>query len=646
MSSGQLQTFVYEELPHFPFPLSKFPLHLCPLNYLSVEQISKSYGVKVLFEDLSFGIERGQKVALIARNGTGKSTLLKCLIGKESPDEGNIVFRKGVSVGFLHQDVDLPKEKSILDAVLEGESKELQAIRNYEHCALHPENSEALQRATDSMDALNAWDHEARIAKVLGQLGVQGLEQQIGQLSGGQQKRVALAKVLIMEPDLLVLDEPTNHLDLDMIEWLEEVLSEKNLTLLMVTHDRYFLDHVCDEILELDSGQLYRYKGNYSYFLEKKALREEVERANVSKAKSLMRKELEWVRRMPKARGTKAKYRMDAFQDLKERARKRLEEDQVQLRIKPTRLGTKIIELHKVSMAFGANKLIDQYGYVFKRNERMGIVGRNGTGKSTFLKLITGELQPTGGKVVIGDTVTFGHYRQEGVQLKDDKKVIDVIRDIAEWMPMDKGKKLTAAELLERFLFDRDQQYHYVSTLSGGEKRRLHLLTVLMKNPNVLILDEPTNDLDIYTLNALEEYLMDYRGVLVVVSHDRYFMDKITDHLLVFQGDGKIKDIIGNYTAYRKQQALEEQPTKKKKPKDEEADIAKEKTKLTYAERIEMKKLEKALERLEEEKERSTAMLMEPRGHEEIQQISEVLTNIVAEIDEKTARWMELAEYA
>lgn len=616
------------------------------MNYLSVEKISKSYGIKILFEDMSFGIEKGQKVALIARNGSGKSTMLKCLMGHETPDEGNIVFRNDISIGFLDQDVDLPQEKSILDAVLQGDSDELKAIRAYERCALHPEDSDALQKATDRMDALNAWDHEARIGKVLGQLGVHNVEQKIAHLSGGQQKRVALAKVLIMEPDLLILDEPTNHLDLDMIEWLEEVLSEKNLTLLMVTHDRYFLDRVCNDILELDGGQLYRYKGNYSYFLEKKALREEVERANVSKAKSLMRKELEWVRRMPKARGTKAKYRMDAFEDIKERARKRLDEDQVELPIKPTRLGTKIIELHKVSMAFDENKLIDQYGYVFKRNERMGIVGRNGTGKSTFLKLITGELQPTGGKVVIGDTVAFGHYRQEGVQLKGDKRVIDVIKDIAEVIPMEKGKKLTAAEMLERFLFDRDQQYHYVSTLSGGEKRRLHLLTVLMKNPNVLILDEPTNDLDIYTMNALEEYLMDFRGVLVVVSHDRYFMDKVTDHLLVFKGDGEIKDIIGNYTVYRQQRALEEKPSSKKKEQATTDEPQKEKTKLTYAERLEMKKLEKALERLEEEKGRSTAMLMEPRGHEEIQQISDVLTKIVEEIDEKTARWMELADYA
>ena len=619
------------------------------MNYLSVEKVSKSYGIKILFEELTFGIEKGQKVALLARNGTGKSTLLKCLAGKETPDEGKIVFRKNIAIGFLDQDINLPLDLTVLDAVLQGESEELTAIKNYERCALHPEDIDALQKATDRMDVLGAWDHEAQISKVLGKLGITDLEQKISALSGGQQKRVALAKVLILEPDLLILDEPTNHLDLDMIEWLEEVLAEKKMTLLMVTHDRYFLDRVCDEILELDRGELHRYKGNYSYFLEKKAMREEVERSTVGKARSLMRKELEWVRRMPKARGTKAKYRMDAFEDLKIAARNKLEEENVKLRIKPTRLGTKIIELHKVVMQFDDKKLIDQYSYVFKRNERMGIVGRNGTGKSTLLKLITGELQPTGGKVVIGETVAFGHYRQEGAQWKADKRVIDVVRDIADVIPMEKGKKLTAAELLERFLFDRDQQYHQVGTLSGGEKRRLHLLTVLMKNPNVLILDEPTNDLDIYTLNALEEYLMEFRGVLVVVSHDRYFMDKVVDHLLVFEGEGKLKEIIGNYNMYRHQKGLNDKNASQKvrdKSKDNSMETSKEKTKLTYAERIEMKKLGKEIERLEQEKERSTAMLMEPRGHEEIQQISDVLTNVVREIDVKTERWMELAEFS
>jgi len=616
------------------------------MNYLSVEKISKSYGIKTLFEEISFGIERGQKVALIARNGTGKSTLLKCLNGSESPDDGKIVYRNNVNVGFLDQDINLPQDKSVLDAVLQGDNEELQAIKEFERCSMHPEDQKALQRATDRMDSLGAWDHEARIVKVLGQLGIQDLEQKIGELSGGQQKRVALAKVLIMEPDLLILDEPTNHLDLEMIEWLEEVLAEKKVTLLMVTHDRYFLDRVCDEIIELDGGHLHRYKGNYSYFLEKKALREEVERSSIGKARSMMRKELEWVRRMPKARGTKAKYRMDAFEELKEQARKRIDEGQVKLAIKPTRLGTKTIEMHKVSMSYGERTLIDQYSYVFKRTERIGIVGINGSGKSTFLKLITGELEPTGGKVVIGDTVSFGHYRQEGVQLKADKRIIDVVRDIAEVIPMEKGKKLTAAELLERFLFDRDQQYHYVSTLSGGEKRRLHLLTVLMKNPNVLILDEPTNDLDIYTLNALEEYLLDFPGILIVVSHDRYFMDKIVDHLLVFDGEGDIKDILGNYTIYRQENELADQKSKRVDKeivaKDEEPKI---KTKLTYAERIEMKKLEKALKVLEEEKEHSTAALMQPRSHEEIQEISEVLTKIVKDIEEKSDRWLELAEF-
>ncbi len=615
------------------------------MNYLSVEKISKSYGIKTLFEKISFGIERGQKVALIARNGIGKSTLLKCLNGTESPDEGKIVFRNDVNVGFLDQDISLPKDKTVLDAVLLGEGEELQAIKEFERCSRHSKDQNALQRATDRMDALNAWDHEARIIKVLGQLGIQDLEQEVGTLSGGQQKRVALAQVLIMEPELIILDEPTNHLDLEMIEWLEEILADKKTTLLMVTHDRYFLDRVCNEILELDGGQLHRYKGNYSYFLEKKALREEVERSSIGKARSMMRKELEWVRRMPKARGTKAKYLMDAFEELKEQARKQIDEGQVKLAIKPTRLGTKIIELHKVSMQFGEKKLIDRYSYVFKRNERMGIVGKNGSGKSTFLKMIADDLAPTGGKIVIGETVSFGHYRQEGVQLKTDKKVIDVVRDIAEVIPMEKGKKLTAAELLERFLFDRDQQYHYVSTLSGGEKRRLHLLTVLMKNPNVLILDEPTNDLDIYTLNALEDYLMDFPGVLIVVSHDRYFMDKIVDHLLVFDGAGNIKDIIGNYTVYRQDQQVISSVGSTEKDTEVSEDTPKVKTKLTYAERIEMKKLEKDLARLEGEKEHSTAALMQPHSHEEIQQISDELTRIINEIEAKTDRWLELSEY-
>lgn len=615
------------------------------MNYLSVEKISKSYGIKTLFEDLTFGIERGQKVALIARNGTGKTTLLKCLNGIELPDEGKIVFRNDISVGSLDQNIKLPQDSTVLDAVLQGEGEELLAIKEYERCALHPEDEDALQRATDRMDALSAWDHEARIIKVLGKLGIHSLEQKIGELSGGQQKRVALSQVLIAEPDLLILDEPTNHLDLGMIEWLEESLSDKNITLLMVTHDRYFLDRVCDEILELDEGTLHRYKGNYSYFLEKKAHREEVERSTIGKAKSMMRKELEWVRRMPKARGTKAKYRMDAFEELKEQARKKVDEGQVKLAIKPTRLGTKIIELHKVVKRYDDLLLLDQFTYTFKRQERMGIVGDNGSGKSTFLKLITEEIEPTAGKIVVGDTVQFGHYRQEGVQLKEDKRVIDVVRDIAEVIPMERGKKLTAAELLERFLFDRDQQYHYVSTLSGGEKRRLHLLTVLMKNPNVLILDEPTNDLDIYTLNALEEYLMDFPGVLIVVSHDRYFMDKIVDHLLVFDGNGGIKSILGSYSVFRQKQLLGAKGKKRNELPQEVDEGPKVKTKLTYAERLEMKKLEKQLADLEEQKEHSTAALMQPRSHEEVQEISDVLTRIIQEIEEKTDRWLELAEY-
>lgn len=626
------------------------------MNYLSVENITKTYGARTLFKDISFGIQEGQKVAIVAKNGSGKTSILRILSGDDKPDSGNVVFRKGLKVAYLTQDPQLDPELSILQSTLALDHPATAAVENYERALENMGDTDAYQRAFDEMDRLQAWDFEATIKQVLGKLGLQDTSVKTGTLSGGQKKRVALAKTLLSSPDLLILDEPTNHLDLDMIEWLEEYLSRQGLTLLMITHDRYFLENICDTILELEDARLYQHPGNYSDFLNRKAERQEVEGVNVGKAKNLMRKELEWIRRQPKARGTKSKARVDAFHDLKKEAGKDLRQDELALDIKMERLGSKILELHRVRKSYGDKVILDGFDYTFKRGERIGIVGPNGVGKSTFLKLITGVEKPSGGKIITGETVKFGFYTQSGIQLADDKRVIDVIKDIAEYIPVGrKGRNITASQMLDRFMFSGDQQYSLVRKLSGGEKRRLYLCTILMENPNFLILDEPTNDLDILTLNVLEEFLLEFGGCLLIVTHDRYFMDKLTQHLFVFEGAGQLRDFNGNYSEYRATKASEEVTEKLREkslvktqssPQKEETKEAPKK-KLTYAERLELEELNKQLPLLEDRKkamaEAFTAAANDAERLLELSAESEALQN---EIEEAEMRWLELSEYA
>lgn len=625
------------------------------MNYLSVENITKSFGARIIFEDLTFGIDQGQKVAIVAKNGNGKTTLLKCLLGQEDIDDGRIVFRNDIHIAFMEQSENLDPNHSIFEEVFSHDLPELQAVKKYNQ-ALKSGDEDLIAQSFEQITELNAWDIENRVHQVLSVLKLDDTTQKIENLSGGQKKRVALAKVLVAEPDFLILDEPTNHLDLDMIEWLEEYLSKSKSTILMVTHDRYFLEVVCDTILELEDQTIYKYKGNFSYYLEKKAERQEQLASTIDKARNTMRKELEWMRRQPKARGTKQKARIDSFYDLKSVASQRINDDEIEIPIKMERLGTKILEIHKMKKAFGNKAIINNFSYVFKRNERLGIVGNNGTGKSTFLNMIQ-ELEPLDqGSVVVGETVTFGYFNQELIKVDEDKKVIDVIREIAEFIPLEKGRTMTAAQFLEKFLFPRDMQYNYVYKLSGGEKRRLKLMTVLMKNPNFLILDEPTNDLDIFVMSVLEDYLRNFPGCLIVVSHDRYFMDKMVDHLFVFDGSGDIKDIVGNYTAYRSQlitdqkeekrlEAAEKKEAKKEVVVEEKVSSDKKK-KLSFKEREEFKQLEKDLESLEILKEELTSKLSDSTlPSQEIVEIGNQLSETVKSLEEKTDRWLELSEY-
>jgi len=624
------------------------------MNYLSVENVSKRFGARTLFEDLSFGIEEGQRVALVAQNGTGKTSLLEILAGREEPDSGRVSFRKGLKIAYLAQDPELNDKLSILDNVLAVDNPATEAIKQYELALERPEDTEAYQRAFDEMDRHQAWDFDAQVKQVLGKLGVHKTSGGITNLSGGQKKRVALARTLISQPNLLILDEPTNHLDIDMIEWLEDYLIQNSITLFMVTHDRYFLERVCDFILELEDEKIYQHPGNYSDFLERKAERQEIESTNVGKAQNLMRKELEWIRRQPKARGTKSKARIDNFKEIKKEASKDLRESELALDMKMTRLGSKILELHRLRKSYGQLKIVDGFDYVFKRGERVGIVGPNGVGKSTFLKLITQREEPDGGKIVTGETVRFGFYTQSGMNLAEDKRVIEVVKEIAEVIPVGrKGRNITASQMCERFLFEGDKQYTYVSKLSGGEKRRLYLLTVLMDNPNFLILDEPTNDLDILTLNVLEDFLMEFQGCLVIVTHDRYFMDKLTEHLFVFKGEGEIRDFPGNYSEYREvvqQEELTEKLRSKSQVKPEKTvekkEASAEKTKLTYAERLEMEDLEKELEKLEERKAEIAAAFEEASvDAEKLEELSREMNEVADQLEEKELRWLELSEY-
>ncbi|OJJ23970.1 ABC transporter [marine bacterium AO1-C] len=627
------------------------------MNYLSVENLSKSFGERVLFEDISFGISKGQKVALVAKNGTGKTSLLKILTHKDQADSGAFAYQKDVRVGFLDQDPDFGTAPTIIDAVLNSPSPVIQAIKLYEEALQDPNNADKMEQALQQMDAHKAWDYELKIKQILSKLRVGDLEKGIDTLSGGQKKRVALAKVLIDEPDFLILDEPTNHLDLDMIEWLENYLSGSQLTLFMVTHDRYFLDRICNEIIEIDQKTLFRYKGNYQYYLEKRAERAQQAAAEVEKAQNLMRKELDWVRRQPKARGTKAKYRLDAFEELKKKANKRVGEKEANLGVKMSRMGKKILEIEHLHKSYGDLKMVQDFNYVFQRRERIGIVGRNGVGKSTFLNLLTEQIQPDSGTITKGETIVYGYYTQDGIKLPEDKRVIEVVQEIAEEIDLGKGQKLSPAQLLERFLFDRDKQYNYVSTLSGGERRRLYLLTILVQNPNFLILDEPTNDLDLLTLNVLEEFLLEFAGCLIVVTHDRYFMDKLVDHLFVFEGEGIIQDFNGKYQEYREYKHLQELAEEKEKKAGKQEKYQQEKAekrtsdttqkrKLTFKEQKEYENLEGEIEQLEEEKEQLTEQLNGGTlDHKELQEVSEKLGKVMDAIDSKTERWLELAEY-
>ncbi len=615
------------------------------VNYLSVENISKSFGERVLFNDISFGINKDQKVAFIAKNGTGKTSLLNIITGRAEADSGQIVSRKGIHMAFLSQNENLDPNLTIEETIFASDNPILDIIRNYEKALLNPDDAIEYQRAFEKMDAHNAWDFETQYKQILFKLKLENLSQKVGNLSGGQKKRLGLATVLINRPDLLILDEPTNHLDLEMIEWLEDYFKKESITLFMVTHDRYFLERVCNEIVELENGQLYNYKGSYSYYLDKKEARVQSEQASVEKAKNLYKKELDWMRRQPKARTTKSKSRIDDFYDIKERAHKRRNEHEVQLEINMERVGSKILELHKISKSFQDKVLLDKFEYVFKKGERVGIIGKNGTGKSTFLNMITGNLATDEGKVIVGETTKFGYYTQSGINPKEGQKVIDIIKEYGEYIPLKKGRLISAAQLLERFLFDRKRQYDFVEKLSGGELKRLYLCTVLIQNPNFLILDEPTNDLDIVTLNVLESFLLDFPGCLLVVSHDRYFMDKIVDHLFIFRGNGVIEDFPGNYSDFRTYEDSVEpvdKSTEKKEKKSWRQDDAS--NKLNHNEQKEYKRLEKDIQRLEEKKSTIEQLFVSGElSQDEIQEKSMELQKIINESEEKTERWFELA---
>ncbi|MBR5823938.1 MAG: ABC-F family ATP-binding cassette domain-containing protein [Paludibacteraceae bacterium] len=640
--------------------------------YLQVENLTKSFGDRLLFENISFGIDQGQRVALIAQNGTGKTTLLNLLTGRESQDGGTITYRRDIRVGCLTQDPDFQPGMTVSQACFASDNDVVKAIALYENLISKLSTSEAkgvepsqlsilnsqLQLAMADMDRLNAWDYEVRIKQILGKLNIHNLEQPVEQLSGGQQKRLALANVLITEPDLILLDEPTNHLDLEMVEWLEEFLNHSKMTILMVTHDRYFLDNVCTDILEIDQHQLFHYKGNYSYYLEKREARIANFNAETARAQNLYRTELDWMRRQPQARGHKSRSRIDAFYEIEQRAKQRIVEKQVSLGVKSAYLGSKIFEAQYISKAFGDYKILDNFYYNFSRYEKLGIVGKNGTGKSTFLKMLLGEVAPDSGRFDIGETVKFAYYSQSGIQFNDGMKVIDAVRQIAEEVDLGGGRKMTATQFLTHFLFPPEKQHDYIAKLSGGERRRLYLCTVLMRSPNFIILDEPTNDLDIATLNVLEDYLISFKGCVIVVSHDRFFMDKVVDHMLVFQGDCKIKDFPGNYTDYRQWKELKDEEERelaeleKKSNQHKQATTqqpknsnAEGKRKLSFNEKREYEQLTKDIESLEKEKsELESALASGSLSNDELLQKSQRFQEVTDLLDEKELRWLELDE--
>ncbi|XRE43269.1 Bis-ABC ATPase Uup [Tenacibaculum discolor] len=614
------------------------------MNYLSVENIAKSYGEKVLFEDISFGINKDQKIAFVAKNGSGKTSILNIIAGKDTPDEGQVISRKGINIAYLAQDDDLDPDLTIEETIFSTENTILPIIQQYEKALQNPDDTESYQKAFELMEQHNAWDFETQYKQILSKLKLDDLSQKVGKLSGGQKKRLSLAIILINKPDLLILDEPTNHLDLEMIEWLEAFFAKEKITLFMVTHDRYFLERVCNEIIELDNGKLYKYKGNYSYYLQNKEERLALEATNLSKAKSLFKKELDWMRRQPKARTTKSKSRIDDFFQIKEKAHQRRKEHEVQLEINMERLGSKIVELHKLKKNFGDKVILDGFDYVFKRGERIGIIGKNGTGKSSFLNILTGKIPVDGGKVIVGETVKFGYYTQKGIQIKEGQKVIEVIKEFGEEIPLTKGRRISAAQLLERFLFDRKKQYDFVEKLSGGEQKRLYLCAVLIQNPNFLILDEPTNDLDVVTLNVLESFLLDYPGNLMVVSHDRYFMDKIVDGLFVFKGNGEVENFPGNYSDYRAYESSLPPEPKEEKKVAEKQEKTPQKGKLSYNEKREFGQLEVDIERLQKKKVKLEAQFTNGEiAMDDINEKSLELQEIIESLEEKEERWFELS---
>jgi len=624
------------------------------MHYLSVESLAKSYGIQPLFSGITFHIEEGDKIALVARNGSGKSTLMKILAGRDTADSGKLWRHKDVDIAFFEQEPQFMENDSILDNIFRHDHPVMNAIRNFE--AVSERNDpDALSRAIVEMDEIGAWDFDAKVKQILGKLNIHQLHQTVGTLSGGQRKRVALAKTLIdigfeHRHILLIMDEPTNHLDVEMVEWLENYLNKENITLLLVTHDRYFLDAVCDEIWELDGSNLYNYKGDYANYLEKKAARIENEVASIEKARNTYRRELEWMRKQPKARTTKSKSRQDNFYEVEARAKQRVEERRMELQLKMNRLGGKVAELKKVYKSFGDRVILKGFDYTFKKGERVGVIGKNGAGKSTFINIILGQEEADSGKVNIGDTVIFGHYAQQGLQLKSDMRVIEYVKNIAESFPLANGGSISAAQFLERFLFPPDQQYTYISRLSGGEKRRLHLLSILFRNPNFLVLDEPTNDLDLPTLGVLEEFLADFPGCLLIVSHDRYFMDRLVDHLLVFEGEGVIRDFPGNYADYRLSEEVKPKENNRPEPTyapeiESETSTATSKRKMSYKERREFESLEKEIPALESEKKSLTESLNEPGlPFPEMQARAERVAMIDNLLNEKELRWLELSE--